>query len=132
MRAVGLTVYYVAQYLVLQYVRKTSHIGPLWFANVANNILWWTFVKAAYRSANSMSGKTLTFKSTLKGKGMMAARNLGDLWMPAVCLLALLVSLGARAPLCTRNRLHPGGVVWHRMGDIADGAFGIISTRLHE
>ena len=93
-RAVGLTVYFVAQYGVLNYVRKRSHIYPLWFANVANNILWWTFVKAAYRSASSLSGKTLTFKSTLKGKGMLVAKNLGDLWMPTTCLLALLVSLG--------------------------------------
>ena len=91
----GLTVYFVAQYGVLNYVRKRSHIYPLWFANVANNILWWTFVKAAYRSASSLSGKTLTFKSTLKGKGMLVAKNIGDLWMPTTCLLALLVSLGA-------------------------------------
>ena len=46
--AVGLTIYMVAQQLVLNYCRKARHFESLYFASVANNILWWTFVKACF------------------------------------------------------------------------------------
>ena len=46
--AVGLTIYMVAQQLVLNYCRKLRHFESLYFASVANNILWWTFVKACF------------------------------------------------------------------------------------
>ena len=91
----GLTVYFLAQYMVLNYVRKFNHIKPLWFANVANNILWWTFVKACWRAVGSTMGKGITFKTTLKGRGMLIANSIGDLWMPTLCFLGLLASLGA-------------------------------------
>ncbi len=66
-RAVGLTSYFCAQYAVLNYVRRFKHITPLWFANVANNILWWTFVKACWRAAGSMmANRGITFKTTMK------------------------------------------------------------------
>ena len=38
----------VAQQLVLNYCRKARHFESLYFASVANNILWWTFVKACF------------------------------------------------------------------------------------
>ena len=44
----GLTIYMVAQQLVLNYCRKARHFESLYFASVANNILWWTFVKACF------------------------------------------------------------------------------------
>ena len=44
----GLTIYMVAQQLVLNYCRKLRHFESLYFASVANNILWWTFVKACF------------------------------------------------------------------------------------
>ena len=81
--------------MVLNYVRKFNHIKPLWFANVANNILWWTFVKACWRAVGSTMGKGITFKTTLKGRGMLIANSIGDLWMPTLCFLGLLASLGA-------------------------------------
>ena len=57
----------MAQYAVLNYVRQFKHITPLWFANVANNILWWTFVKACWRAAGSMmADRGITFKTTMK------------------------------------------------------------------
>lgn len=28
---------------------RCSHIEALWFANIANNLLWWAYVKAAWR-----------------------------------------------------------------------------------
>lgn len=46
----ALTVYMASQTLVLNYSRKLHHIEPLWFASIANNILWWTFVKACTRT----------------------------------------------------------------------------------
>ena len=68
-RAVGLTSYFCAQYAVLNYVRRFKHITPLWFANVANNILWWTFVKACWRAAGSMmANRGITFKTTMKAR----------------------------------------------------------------
>lgn len=104
----GLTVYFVAQYMVLNYVRKFKHIKPLWFANVANNILWWTFVKACWRAVGASMGKGITFKTTLKGRGMLIANSIGDLWMPTVCFLGLLASLGAPSASAHVNLLGLG------------------------
>jgi hypothetical protein len=53
---VALTTYMTAQTLVLNYSRRPRHIEPLWFASVANNILWWTFVKACFRTLSSLVG----------------------------------------------------------------------------
>ena len=102
--AVALTVYFAAQYMVLNYVRKLSSVGhwwshlkQLWFANVANNILWWAYIKACFRVARAYYGRGLEFKSTAKGKGAIAvaAWNLfQDLGIPGACLLLLLISLG--------------------------------------
>ena len=48
--AMALTVYFIAQSLVISFSKKTSHVESLWFAGIANNILWFTFVKACFRS----------------------------------------------------------------------------------
>ena len=40
----------------------------LWFANTANSLLWWTYVKAFWRALNSVFGEKIKFKTTLKGK----------------------------------------------------------------
>ena len=100
----ALTVYFAAQYMVLNYVRSWksvshwwSHLKQLWFANIANNILWWAYVKACFRVARAYYGRGLQFKSTAKGKGAIAvaAWNLfQDLGIPGACLLLLLISLG--------------------------------------
>jgi hypothetical protein len=55
---------HVAQ--VLYYTRSLKHIEALWFANVANQILWWTYVKACWRALSSACGQSITFKTTLK------------------------------------------------------------------
>ncbi len=71
----GLTTYFCAQYAVLNYVRRFKHITPLWFANVANNILWWTFVKACWRAAGSMmADRGITFKTTMKARARPPCR----------------------------------------------------------
>jgi endoglucanase len=54
--AVALTAYMTAQTLVLNYTHKRKHVQPLWFASVANNIMWWTYVKACWRSLYSLFG----------------------------------------------------------------------------
>jgi hypothetical protein len=92
--AVALTAYMAAQFLVLNYCRNRRHLKPLWFNTVANNILWWTFVKGCWRALGSTCGKALTFKTTIKGGSMLMKNGLGDLWMPCLCFCALLASLG--------------------------------------
>ena len=52
---------------VLYYVRTPKHLEALWFANVGNQILWWTYVKACWRAVGSMIAKKgITFKTTMK------------------------------------------------------------------
>ncbi|KAK9863564.1 hypothetical protein WJX84_010744, partial [Apatococcus fuscideae] len=92
--AIALTAYLCCQFLILNYSRKRKHTFPLWFNWVANNILWWTFVKACWRAAGSTCGSTITFKTTLKGTGRLANSNLGDLWIHVVSFCALLASFG--------------------------------------
>ena len=41
----GLTIYSVATQMVLYYVRHRNHTEALWFAAVANSLLWWTYIK---------------------------------------------------------------------------------------
>jgi cellulose synthase/poly-beta-1,6-N-acetylglucosamine synthase-like glycosyltransferase len=91
--AVGLTIYYLATTAVLYYVRDWKHLGPLWFSNIANQIMWFTYVKAFWRGIVSAFGTTISFKTTLKGSGRLAASNIGDLWMPTLVFVALLASL---------------------------------------
>ena len=52
---------------MLYYCRSVKHIEALWFANVGNQVLWWTYVKACWRAAGSAcAGKGITFKTTMK------------------------------------------------------------------
>lgn len=55
--ALALTVYFIAQSAVLGYSKKYWHVESLWFANIANNILWFTFVKGCFRSVTSTFGR---------------------------------------------------------------------------
>lgn len=50
--ALGLTVYFVATNAVLYYVKSIKHIEALWFANCANQLLFWTYVKVSQPSSN--------------------------------------------------------------------------------
>ena len=43
--ALGLTVYFIATNCVLYYVKSIKHIEALWFANCANQLLFWTYIK---------------------------------------------------------------------------------------
>ena len=43
-------IYTIFQTLVLSHCKRLSHFEALWFAGVANSILWWTFVKACFNA----------------------------------------------------------------------------------
>ena len=95
--ALALTLY-AATTTALQYaVRTPSHIEALWFANVANSILWWAYVKAAWRMLMArifFCFSNVTFKATAKGKGRLAASIVGDVWLHALFFVLLAVSIG--------------------------------------
>ena len=67
---------------VLYYVRSYKHIEALWFANTANSLLWWTYVKAFWRALNSVFGEKIKFKTTLKGRLSQVLLFLEDKWFP--------------------------------------------------
>jgi hypothetical protein len=93
----ALTVYVLGQSAVLNFMHKRSHAFPIFFATVANNILWWTFVKACWKSLLSLipGSAKITFKTTMKGAaGRLANTAIGDLWMPTVSFVALATTLG--------------------------------------
>lgn len=93
--ALGLTIYYVATCCVLQYTRSRKHIFPLFFSNISTVLMFWTFVKAFWRSliAKTRFGN-ITFKTTLKGFGRLQNSAIGDLWVPITVFVASAVSLG--------------------------------------
>ena len=51
-------------------------------------------LQGCWRAVGASFGKSITFKTTLKGSNMLMKNGLGDLWMPCVCFLGLLASLG--------------------------------------
>ena len=54
---------------MLYYCRSLKHVEALWFANVGNQVLWWTYVKACWRALGSAcAGKGITFKTTMKAR----------------------------------------------------------------
>jgi len=59
----------LGQSAVLNFMHKRTHAFPIFFATVANNILWWTFIKACWKSLLSLiPGRAkITFKTTMKG-----------------------------------------------------------------
>lgn len=69
------------------------HPEALWFANISNMILWFTYVKGAWRALTGKFGAGITFKTTIKGAGRLLDSVLGDLWMPGACFVLSLVSL---------------------------------------
>lgn len=91
--ALGVTVYYFTTNSVLYYVRSVRHFEALWFANISNAILWWTYVKAFWRAINSVFGQKIQFKTTLKGASILMNTIFRDLWMPACCFILLAVSI---------------------------------------
>ena len=79
-------------------VRSVRHLEALWFANVCNSIMWWTYMKAAWRALVSAVGMHgITFKTTLKGASAVVSGAVRDLWLPGVCFVGLFSSAIAGA-----------------------------------
>ncbi|DBB00628.1 TPA: hypothetical protein ACH3X3_002312 [Trebouxia sp. C0006] len=91
--ALGLTVYFIATNAVLYYVKSIKHIEALWFANCANQLLFWTYIKAFWRALNSVFGDKIQFKTTLKGASMLMNSAFRDLWVPGLCFVLLFATM---------------------------------------
>jgi len=95
--ALALTLYAASTQAMLYNVRTPRHLEPLWFANVANQILWWAYIKAAWRMLWArvfFCFSKVTFKATAKGKGKLASSIVGDVWLHALFFTLLAVSIG--------------------------------------
>ena len=51
-----LQIYTIFQTLVLSHCKHWNHVEALWFAGIANAILWWTFVKACVNAVAAKLG----------------------------------------------------------------------------
>ncbi|KAK9810557.1 hypothetical protein WJX73_000559 [Symbiochloris irregularis] len=94
--ALAATIYGVATNLLQYLVTKYSHTEALWFANLANNLLWWAYVKAAWRSLMArifFCCSQITFKATAKGKGKLAVTAFGDLWLHCTVFIVLTATI---------------------------------------
>lgn len=66
----------------------------MWFAAVANSILWWAFLKAMYRATiGKWFAGTIVFKVTAKGLQKLNNLPIRDLWMATLWFLFSIVSL---------------------------------------
>ncbi|DBA65793.1 TPA: hypothetical protein ACH3X2_002830 [Trebouxia sp. C0005] len=91
----GLTIYSVATQMVLYYVRHPNHTEALWFAAVANSLLWWTYIKACWRAITAkLFCSVITFKATAKGPGKLENSAFRDLWLPGLSFILLMISVG--------------------------------------
>ena len=53
-----------------------SHLESLWFANVANSLLWYAYWKAAWRALYTrLCCSSITFKATAKGEAPSLKRH---------------------------------------------------------
>ena len=73
------------------------HLTPLWFAGLANQLFWWTYAKAAWRTFTSaVCCSTITFKATAKGGSKVGKSAFRDIWIHVLTLLinTLTVAVG--------------------------------------
>ena len=92
--AIAVTVYYPCTMLVMYYTRSFRHLKSMWFAAVANSILWWAFLKAMYRATiGRWFAGTIVFKVTAKGLQKLNNLPIRDLWMATLWFLFSIVSL---------------------------------------
>ena len=52
--ALGLTIYYIATNAVLYYIKSLKHIEALWFANCANQLLFYTYIKVGHTAHTNL------------------------------------------------------------------------------
>ena len=99
---------------VLYYVRSYRHIEALWFANTANSILWFTYVKAFWRAINSAFGEKIRFKTTVKGEPPLLVLRV-ELVAAAEKLTDESVSLMQD---CLAHRSSATSSLWHSMSSL--------------
>ena len=75
--ALGLTVYFVATDTVLYYVKSIKHIEALWFANCANQLLFWTYIKVSLTTTHAPS---LSFPCSFKVFSHTMLTAVGPTW----------------------------------------------------
>ena len=92
--AVCITVFYGATILLNFYTHSLAHVKSMWFTGVANNILWFAFFKAMYRSTiGKFIDGNIVFKVTAKGLQRVGALPLRDVWMATLFFITMLVTL---------------------------------------
>jgi cellulose synthase/poly-beta-1,6-N-acetylglucosamine synthase-like glycosyltransferase len=92
--AIAVTIYYPCTMFVMYYTRSLRHFKSMWFAAVANSILWWAFLKALYRATiGRWFAGTIVFKVTAKGLQKLSNLPIRDVWMATVWFIFSLVSL---------------------------------------
>ena len=61
---------------------------------MANSLLWWSYVKACWRSfISKITRKNITFKATAKGGSKLKNSPLRDIWLAIVMFILLTVSI---------------------------------------
>ncbi|KDD72154.1 hypothetical protein H632_c3780p0, partial [Helicosporidium sp. ATCC 50920] len=92
--AICITVYYAATLLVNYYCHSLGHLKSMWFSGIANNVLWYAFLKAMYRATiGRWIDGNIVFKVTAKGLQRMGALPLRDVWMALFFFTTMLVTL---------------------------------------
>lgn len=85
--ALGLTIYVTANCCIIYYFKRPQHIPALWFAGLANQLFWWTYAKAMWRSFTSACCcSSITFKATAKGGSKVGNSAFRDLWIHGLTL----------------------------------------------
>eukprot|EP00955_Chlamydomonas_euryale_P087768 364323-Chlamydomonas_euryale.AAC.17 len=65
------TIYFVVLQLIQNYCTSWSHVKLMWYVNVSNTVLWFTYVKAFFNTLLLKIGaKVATFKATAKTKAV--------------------------------------------------------------
>jgi cellulose synthase/poly-beta-1,6-N-acetylglucosamine synthase-like glycosyltransferase len=85
--ALGSTIYIVANCCVLYYFRNPMHLPALWFAGLANQLFWWTYAKAMWRSFTAACCcSSISFKATAKGGSKVGNSGFRDMWIHGLTL----------------------------------------------
>jgi hypothetical protein len=63
MVAIGITVYYASIFLLQSYCRNLKHLQSLWWCQISNTVLWFTYAKAVVNTVFAQMGlKQTMFK----------------------------------------------------------------------
>lgn len=94
--ALASTIFFSINNMVLYYFKQFSHISALWFAGLANQLFWWTYAKAWWRSFTSACCcSNITFKATAKGGSKVGNSAARDLWIHVFTLVINTITVAA-------------------------------------